>query len=127
MNELYWITRLNAFNAFIMTLIVICIIALIFIGMALLESYAEDDEEDYNRIHNKFKDKLKYLFLTLLVAIPVYILAPSEKQALMIYGVGGTIDYVKSNEKVKKLPDKCVDALDKFMDKYIGDNEDERH
>ena len=37
-------------------------------------------------------------------------------EALMIYCVGGTIDYVKSNETAKQLPDKCIKALDKWAD-----------
>jgi hypothetical protein len=34
----------------------------------------------------------------------------------MIWGVGGTIDYVKSNATAKQLPDKCIEALDKWVD-----------
>ena len=34
----------------------------------------------------------------------------------MIYGIGGTIDYIKSNETAKQLPDKCIKALDKLVD-----------
>ena len=37
-------------------------------------------------------------------------------EALMIYCVGGTIDYVKSNKTAKQLPDKCIKALDKWVD-----------
>ena len=36
-----------------------------------------------------------------------------KNDALLIYGVGGTIDYVKSNKTAKQLPDKCIKALDK--------------
>lgn len=31
-------------------------------------------------------------------------------------GVGGTIDYIKSNEKIKQIPDKCFNALDAWVD-----------
>ena len=34
----------------------------------------------------------------------------------MIYGIGGTIDYVKSNETAKQLPDKYIKALDKLAE-----------
>lgn len=33
----------------------------------------------------------------------------------LIYSIGGTIDYIKSNEKAKQLPDKCLQALDKYL------------
>lgn len=41
---------------------------------------------------------------------------PTTKQALIIYGVGGTIDYVKSCNKAKQLPDKAIIALDKYLE-----------
>ena len=44
------------------------------------------------------------------------ILTPTTKEALLIYGVGGTIDYIKSNETINQLPDKCVKALDAWVD-----------
>ena len=34
----------------------------------------------------------------------------------MIWGVGGTIDYVKSNDTAKQLPDKCIKALDEWVE-----------
>ena len=47
---------------------------------------------------------------------------PTTKEALLIYGVGGTIDYVKSNPVAKKIPDKCIIALDKWVDSLSNDS-----
>ena len=41
---------------------------------------------------------------------------PTTKEMYLIYGLGGTIDYIKSNDKAKQLPDKCIDALDKYIE-----------
>jgi tetrahydromethanopterin S-methyltransferase subunit D len=41
---------------------------------------------------------------------------PSDKELMAIYGIGGTIDYIKSNDKAKQLPDKVVDALTKYLE-----------
>ena len=41
---------------------------------------------------------------------------PSEQDMLLIYGVGTTLDYLQDNEKVQQLPDKCVDALDAWVE-----------
>lgn len=38
------------------------------------------------------------------------------KEAFMIWGLGGTIDYIKSNDTAKQLPDKCIEALDKWVE-----------
>lgn len=37
----------------------------------------------------------------------------------MIYGVGGTIDYIKDNPTAKQLPDKYFKILDKWADEQL--------
>lgn len=51
------------------------------------------------------------------------IFIPTTNEALLIYGVGGTIDYIKSNSTAKQLPDKCVKALDKYLDNLTKEEE----
>ena len=51
---------------------------------------------------------------------------PTTKVLLYIYGVGGTIDYIKTNDTAKQLPDKCIKALDRFADKYIDEPEKDK-
>nr|DAI98186.1 MAG TPA: hypothetical protein [Caudoviricetes sp.] len=38
---------------------------------------------------------------------------------LMIIGIGGTIEYLKSNDTAKELPDKVIMAIDKLLDDTI--------
>ena len=40
----------------------------------------------------------------------------------MIYSVGGTIDYIKTNKTAKEIPDKCIQAIDLFLEEYNNDN-----
>ena len=47
----------------------------------------------------------------------------TRNEALMVYGIGGTIDYIKSNDTSKQLPDKCVKALDKYLDNLTKEEE----
>lgn len=49
---------------------------------------------------------------------------PSTKYLLIIYGVGGTIDYLKENKDANKIPDKCVKALDKYLDDVLTEDKD---
>ena len=44
------------------------------------------------------------------------IFIPTQTDIMAIYGLGGTIDYIKSNDKAKELPDKVVDALTRYID-----------
>lgn len=43
---------------------------------------------------------------------------PSEKKLYAIYGIGSTIDYIKSNDKAKEIPNKAIDCIYKYLDNY---------
>lgn len=58
-----------------------------------------------------------------LVALVLWVFCPTTKQGYMIYGLGNTIDYIKSNDTAKQLPDKVVLALDKFLEEEINDTD----
>ena len=49
---------------------------------------------------------------------------PTTEQATIIYGVGTVVDYVQNNEDIQKLPDKCVKALDLWVDQYLEDQQE---
>ena len=49
---------------------------------------------------------------------------PNSKQAAIIYTAGSTIEYVQGNERIKELPDKAVQCLDKFISDYLNEDED---
>ena len=67
----------------------------------------------------RFKIFLKYFkrsILVIIVSCVINVFIPTKNDALLIYGVGGTIDYIKSNDTAKQLPDKCIKALDKWVE-----------
>lgn len=47
---------------------------------------------------------------------------PSKSQLYMIFGVGPVIDNIQESEIAKQLPDKTIQVLDKWCDKYLKDN-----
>jgi glucose uptake protein GlcU len=113
MSELYWITRLDAVCGIIATVIAFAFIFMVVGFMAFVICANEQDKE---REKEQARNILRYSLIIFLVSIFMYVFTPDTKQALIIYGVGGTIDYVKSNDKAKQLPDKVIDALDKYLD-----------
>lgn len=120
MSEIYWISRLDYIcNLFIVLSIVFGVIAVVG-GFTLI--VADKSDKDYPVILKTVKKSLLMLSCSILVVI----FLPDTKQAYMIWGLGGTIDYIKSNETVQKLPDKTVQCLDKFLDKYLNE-EDSTH
>ena len=111
MNELYWITRLdNVYGAFIgITVVSSCVVFVVFVIRVILDEMEIDTK-------NRLRKFLKIFTPLLFVGIMGLVFVPNTKEGLIIYGIGGTIDYIKSNDKAKKLPDKVIDALDKYLD-----------
>lgn len=50
--------------------------------------------------------------------------ADTKEDMMLIYGVGATLEHLQDNEKVQQLPDKCVDALDAWVESL---SEEERN
>lgn len=120
MSEIYWISRLDYIcNLFIALSIIFGTIVVVG-GFTLVVS---------DRLDNDFPTILKIVKRSILIlgfSLLGVIFLPNTKQAYMIWGLGGTIDYIKSNETVQKLPDKTIQCLDKFLDKYLNE-EDSTH
>ncbi len=109
MSELYWITRFDGFLTVVILMLVACLVLAIIFVVGYFESYDEDTKKA------NLKRSITFGSMGLFLLI-VQVFIPTTKQALVIYGVGGTIDYVKSNETAKKLPDKVILALDKYLE-----------
>ena len=114
MNEIYWITRFNPINICALIFLIISAIVSVIGIIGLFSCMEEKDTESLHIV----KKILKISVPTLIICLIIKIFVPTTKEALLIYGVGGTIDYVKSNPTAKQLPDKCVNALDKWVDSW---------
>ena len=111
MEELYWITRCDAIHAFC------CLLAGIsgMITVVMLAVYLDCECPHY------FRKAIIVSSIALLVGISGAIFVPTTKDACIIYGVGGTIDYIKQDTIAQKLPQKAIIALDKYLES-INDN-----
>lgn len=79
-------------------------------------SFGDNNVWAYSKtIHKRFA-------ILALVGILCVIFVPTTKEALVIYGVGGTIDYVKQDTVVQKLPQKAIIALDKYLESINNNN-----
>jgi hypothetical protein len=45
----------------------------------------------------------------------MFIFTPSQRDAYLIWGLGGTIDYLRENPTANQIPDKCIKLLDKWV------------
>lgn len=115
MNEIYWLTRLDDVKLLIGFIIGFTVVALVFgIGAMMFNDDQYNDDEKH--MYNTGKKLTKISSIILFVFSIGTCLIPNTNDAYMIYGLGGTIDYIKSNEVAKQLPDKCIIALDKYLE-----------
>ena len=119
MSEIYWITRLDMINFW---LIAFCLVSGILMVVLTILYMAAKSDYDESMIKNT-KSILKPSTIVFFICLPITILTPTKDEALLIWGVGSTIDYVKENETIKQLPDKCVNALDAWVES-LSDNKE---
>ena len=121
MSEIYWLTRLDSFIIFCGLILTACIITIIFTGVWVLV----DNDGDDNITIRCCKKWFKISLIGAVISSLVLIFTPTTSEAFMIYGVGGSIDYLKKNEIAKQLPDKCIEALDSWVESINEDKEKE--
>lgn len=120
METIYWIQRSGALKGLCVGVLVLCFIVII--GLLIYRNIVLDS--DYSPDKTKIADVWKNVRIFAVIAAVSalgYVFIPTTKEMYMIYGVGGTIDYLKENETAKQLPDKVVMALDKWVDSQIED------
>ena len=124
MSEIYWITRLTCICDFLTAVAVVSfLISALMAAFAMCNRFEANDYEEGGKYYNCYMQKFKmflsyfkrFIFVTIIACLMNFFI-PTTNEALMIYGVGGTIDYIKSNETAKQLPDKYIKALDKWAE-----------
>lgn len=114
MNEIYWITRLDALSmlfAFMVGIPMICS----FVWFLINHSEGKDTRAGWKKCR----------IASFVIGVLGLVFVPSKSDALLILGVGGAVDYIRSNETAKQLPDKCVDALDAWVESLSEDKRGE--
>ena len=123
MSELYWITRFNAIHA---VFVIILAISAVVLAVSII-SWLINDDEDYEcerKARKHCENVIHKCIFPFILGILGIIFVPTTKEALLIYGVGGTIDYLQANPTAQKLPDKCIKALDRWVDSLNSEEKD---
>lgn len=119
MEEIYWLQRLGAISTVMWVVFVLSFICLIIALICYIAFYGDDYCEDEVK---KSKLCIKWLIPIAFISACGLVFIPTTKEMYVIYGVGGTIDYLKENETAKQLPGKVINALDKWVEE-LNDEE----
>lgn len=120
MSELYWIIALGKLECIAEVFAFLGGLASFAATLASIIARCEDFEDETKIIIRKGRN-IAYIIFAISLMFVTFI--PNTTQLYMIYGVGGTMDYLKSNPTARKLPDKCIRAFDKWVDKLAEENE----
>jgi len=115
MKELYWLTTLGSLGealSIIATTAGVLLVTILIAGVIAWPDIKEEDKPLY-------KKRVKIAWIIWGIATLIAIAIPSKEQLYIIYGVGGTIDYIKENPTAKQLPDKCIKVLDKWANEQL--------
>lgn len=121
MSEMYWITRLDGVRDI---LVIFAAISLIILTVSFVSAVIGIAEKD-----RFFRRSGKSLAICGLIIAGIANLGlafiPTTKEALLIYGVGGGIDYIKSDTIAQQLPHKFVEACDAYLDEILKEDGNE--
>ncbi len=123
MSEIYWLQVIGNLGCLGNWALVVTIIALIVltIGYCTFEVYDNDDRAKQAAIVKW----LRRSAVGIAISVVGVVFIPDDRELMTIYGIGGTIDYIKSNDKAKELPDKAIDVLNRYMDEAYKECESE--
>lgn len=117
MESLYWIITIGHLSGFF---VAFCIIFGTLFGVWIVKLLTDQIEWSNDKELRKSDKKWAKIFAVIeIISALGIVFVPNQKELLTIYGIGGTIDYIRSNDTAKQLPDKCINALDKWVDSYV--------
>lgn len=116
MEEIYWITRLDGVLETIYVALALFGIIFVLCGLGV---FVEKIEEVDFRLPLKKGFKISIIALICLLIIRIFV--PTNKELMAIYGIGGTIDYIKSDSVATHLPSKAIKAIDLWLDEKTNE------
>ena len=122
MSELYWLYVLGNLNGFCKFFIVLSIIA--FVVCVIFYLVPQDEDFGFPLARKYIVKFIRFTLLPILIISTIgNTFIPDTKTLYVIYGVGGTLDYLKENKTAKQIPDKAILVLDKYLNEKLEDND----
>ena len=123
MSELYWLNVLGCLKGFSTFAILGCFFTLVFCVVTFCCMYGKEDSLNMPFTCKSIIKFMKFILLPIFIVFLLgTIFIPDTKTLYVIYGIGGTLDYLKENKTAKQIPDKAILALDKYLNEQLGYN-----
>lgn len=130
-SKMYWFTRLSAITTALETILIVSGIlagaALIFWVIVYLSDpeYMPDGEESKRSFLKIGSKTLCISTIVFTIGLIGRTFTPTTSEALVIYGVGESVEYLQNNKDAVQIPDKALQALNKYLDDNLGSDEKE--
>jgi hypothetical protein len=123
-SQLYLLTRLDGIKD---TLLGITIFAFIIAAIMVIFIFTDEErywmnKEDINRreaAKNIVKKHIKIVFPICILSLLLNVLIPTRNEAVFIVAGGKTIDYIKSDTTIQKLPQQATILVSEYLNKQI--------
>ena len=116
---MYWITRLDAVNDFLIILIILATIAIVGCLIILFSEIVDEDEVWVKKMFRIIKVSI----LVLLTTSTLKVFVPTTNEMYTIIGIGGTYEYLKDNKDIKEIPDNTIKALKIWSENLVSKEE----
>lgn len=120
MNELYWISIIGKLSILFWLGFAVSILSILINFILYANSYGYEDDD-----RALYKKLIKLSAIVMAICGLGGVVTPCKNEAYFIYGAGTIVDYCKGNPKVKEIPDKAIDALNRYLDNIESCKENE--
>jgi TRAP-type C4-dicarboxylate transport system permease large subunit len=118
--EVYLISRLDGIVTASWIIFGILTTAFIIFTGAYIAIDGEYKDKDDQITFGHVKTCWKICLGVLIPCFFIGLFVPNKNDALAIMGVGTVVDYVQENKTLQEMPDKCVQALDIWLDDKLN-------
>lgn len=128
-SKMYWFTRLSTITTALESIFIISgtldAVVLIFWAVVYFSDpeYMPGGEESRRRFLKIGSKTLCISTIVFAIGLIGKTFTPTTSEALVIYGVGESVEYLQNNKDAVQIPDKALQALNKYLNEAIGDKE----
>lgn len=120
MNELYWISVISKINTLFWIGVTASAVSILINFILYLDSLGYEEEKC-----SLSKKRIRSSIIVAIICGLFAAVTPGRNETYFIYGAGTIVDYCKNNSKVKEIPDKAIDALNRYLDNIESCKENE--